>query len=50
MENEGARTQTLEQLRERRKQFVRRYMRGIKTIQTVERTGLSYPPMRAAID
>ena len=50
MEKESARSQTLEQLHERRKQVVRLYKRGIKIMQIVEMTGLSYPPVRAAID
>ena len=50
MEKESARSQTLEQLHERRKQVVRLHRRGIKIMQIVEMTGLSYPPVRAAID
>ena len=50
MEKESARTQTLEQLHERRKQVVRLHKKGIKIMQIVEMTGLSYPPVRAAID
>ena len=50
MEKENARKQTLEQLHERRKQVVRLYKKGIKVMQIVEITGLSYPPVRAAID
>ena len=50
MEKESARTQTLEQLHERRKQVVRLHKRGIKIMQIVEMTGLSYPPVQAAID
>ncbi len=50
MEKESARSQTLEQLHERRKQVVRLHQKGIKIMQIVELTGLSYPPVRAAID
>ena len=50
MEKENARKQTLEQLHERRKQVVRLHKKGIKIMQIVEMTGLSYPPVRAAID
>jgi transposase len=50
MEKENARKQTLEQLHERRKQVVRLHKRGVKIMQIVDMTGLSYPPVRAAID
>lgn len=50
MEKENARRQTLEQLHERRKQVIRLHKKGIKIMQIVELTGLSYPPVRAAID
>lgn len=50
MEKENARKQTLEQLHERRKQVVRLHEKGIKIMQIVAMTGLSYPPVRAAID
>lgn len=50
MEKENARKQTLEQLHERRKQVVRLHKKGIKIMQIVEMTGLSYPPVRATID
>ena len=50
MEKENARKQTLEQLHERRKQVVRLHKKGLKVMQIVEMTGLSYPPVRAAID
>lgn len=50
MEKENARRQTLEQLHERRKQVVRLHMKGLKVMQIVDMTGLSYPPVRAAID
>ena len=50
MEKENARRQTLEQLHERRKQVVRLHKKGMKIMQIVAMTGLSYPPVRAAID
>lgn len=50
MEKENARKQTLEQLHERRKQVVRLHKRGVKIMQIVDMAGLSYPPVRAAID
>ncbi len=50
MEKESARDQTLEQLHERRKQVVRLYKQGIKVMQIVTMTGLSYPTVRGAID
>ena len=50
MEKENARKQTLEQLHERRKQVVRLHNKAIKIMQIVVLTGLSYPPVRAAID
>ena len=50
MEKENARKQTLEQLHERRKQVIRLHKTGIKIMQTVAMTGLSYPCVRAAID
>jgi transposase len=50
MDKEDARYQTLEQLHERRKQVIRLYKRGIKIMQIVEMTGLSYPGVRTAID
>jgi transposase len=50
MEKENARKQTLEQLHERRKQVIRLHKKGIKIMQIVAMTGLSYPPVRAAID
>ena len=50
MDKESARKQTLEQLHERRKQVVRLHKKGIKIMQIVAMTGLSYPPVRAAID
>lgn len=50
MEKESARNQTLEQLHERRKQVVRLHKQGIKIMQIVTMTGLSYPTVRCAID
>ena len=50
MDKEDARLQTLEQLHERRKQVVRLHKKGIKVMQIVAMTGLSYPTVRAAID
>ena len=44
MEKENARKQTLEQLHERRKQVVRLHKKGIKVMQIVALTGLSYRP------
>jgi hypothetical protein len=49
MEKENARKQTLEQLHERRKQVVRLHKKGIKVMQIVALTGLSYPPVRARL-
>ena len=50
MEKESARDQTLEQLHERRKQVVRLYRQGIKIMQIVTMSGLSYPTVRGTID
>ena len=50
MEKEDARNQTLERLHERRKQVVRLHRQGIKIMQIVPMTGLSYPTVRSAID
>lgn len=50
MDKEDAICQALEQLQERRKQVVRLYKKGIKVMQIVAMTGLSYPTVRAAID
>jgi hypothetical protein len=50
MEKENAAKQTLEQVHERRQQVVRSHKKGIKIMQIVELTGLSYPPVRASID
>ena len=50
VEKEDARNQTLEQLHERRKQVVRLHNKGIKIMQIVAMTGLSYPTVRASID
>ena len=50
MKKENARRQTLEQLHERRKQVVRLHGKGIKIMQIVSMTGLSYPAVRATLD
>ncbi len=50
MEKESARSQTLEQLHERRKQVVRLFRQGTKIMQIVAMTGLSNPTVRGAID
>lgn len=50
MEKEDARSQTLERLHERRKQVVRLHKLGMKIMQIVPMTGLSYPTVRSAID
>ena len=50
MKKESARNQTLDQLYERRKHVVRLYKQGIKIMQLVTMTGLSYPTVRTAID
>ena len=50
MDKEDARYQTLEQLHERRKQVVRLHKRGIKVMQLVQMTGLSYPAVRRVLD
>lgn len=50
MEKEDARNQTLEQLHERRKQVVRLSKKGIKIMQIVAMTGLSYPTVRSTVN
>ena len=50
MDKEDARLLKMEALHERRKQVVRLHRRGIKVMQIVELTGLSYPAVRFAID
>ena len=50
MDKEDARYQTLEQLHERRKQVVRLQKKGMKVMQIVAMTGLSYPAVRRAVD
>jgi transposase len=50
MAKENARKQTLEQLHERRKQVVRLHRRGIKIMQIVVKSGLSYPAVRATMN
>jgi transposase len=50
MEKEDARYQTLEQLRERRKQVARLHKQGFKVMQIVAMVGLSYLTVRNVID
>jgi transposase len=50
MEREDARYQTLAQLHERRKQVIRLYKRGIKVMELVQMSGLSYPAVRKVLD
>lgn len=50
MEKEDARYQTLQQLHERRKQVIRLHKRGIKVMELVQMTGLSYPAVRKVLD
>lgn len=50
MDKEDARYQTLEQLHERRKQVIRLHKRGIKVMELVQMSGLSYPAVRKALD
>jgi transposase len=50
VKKENAKKQTLEQLHERRRQVVSLHKKGIKIMQIVAMTGLSYPPVHAAID
>lgn len=50
MEKEDARYQTLERLHERRKQVVRLHKYGIKIMQIVTLTGLSYPTVKRSIE
>jgi transposase len=50
MEKEDARYQSLERLHERRKQVVRLHKKGIKIMQIVKLTGLSYPTVRRSIE
>lgn len=50
MERENARKQSLEQLHERRKQVVRLHKQGIKVMEIVKLSGLSWPAVRAALD
>ena len=50
MEKESARSQTLVQLHERRKQVVRLHKQGFKVMQIVTMSGLSYPTVRGTID
>ena len=50
MDKEDARYQTLEQLHERRKQVIRLHKRGIKVMELVQMSGLSYPAVRKVLD
>ena len=50
MEKESARSQTLAQLHKRRKQVVSLFKQGVKIMEIVKMTGLSYPTVRRAID
>jgi hypothetical protein len=50
VDKENSRKQAMAQLHERRKQVIRLHTRGVKVIQIVDLTGLSYPAVRAAID
>ena len=50
VDKESARNQTLEQLHERRKQVIWLHKRGIKVMQLVQMTGLSYPSVRKTLD
>jgi len=50
MEREDARTQSLKEVYERRKQVVRLHKHGYKVMKIVELTGLSWPAVRRAID
>ena len=49
MEKQNARKQTLDQLHERRKQVVRLHKKGMKVMQIVAMTGLSYPAVRGSL-
>jgi len=50
MEREDARTQSLEELHERRKQVVRLYKQGFGVMQIVDLSGLSWPAVHTALD
>lgn len=50
MDKEDARYQTLRELHERRKQVIRLHKRGIKIMELVQMTGLSYPTVRKTVD
>jgi transposase len=50
MEREDARTQSLKEVYERRKQVIRLHKQGLKIMKIVELTGLSWPAVRKAID
>ena len=49
MEKEGARKQTREVLHERRKQVIRMHRKGMPVMKIVERSGLSWHAVNAAI-
>ena len=50
MRENDARTQSLAELHERRKQVIRLHKKQYGVMQIVELTGLSWPAVRAAID
>jgi len=50
MEREDARTQSIEELHERRKQVVRLHKQGIGVMQIVHLSGLSWPAVHTALD
>lgn len=50
MEREDARTQSLEELHERRKQVVRLHKQGFGVMQIVNLSGLSWPAVHTALD
>jgi len=50
MEREDARTQSLEELHERRKQVIRLHKRGFGVMQIVNLSGLSWPAVHTALD
>ena len=50
MEKEDARTQSLKAVHERRKQVIRLKKQGIRVMEIVKLTGLSWPAVRVALD
>jgi len=50
MEREDARTQSLEELHERRKQVIRLHKQGFGVMKIVNLSGLSWPAVRTALD